>query len=69
MQHTDIAEKSALTIEDFAELHSISRGYVYKLINQGRGPRLMKVGRRTLISRESAAEWRRAMEQPRAGAA
>lgn len=64
MQQTEaVADKSALTVDEFARQHSISRGYVYKLIAEGRGPRLMKVGRRTLVSREAAEEWRRQMEQ------
>jgi len=35
---------------------------LYHLVNAGKGPRLMKVGRRTLISVEAAADWRREME-------
>ena len=35
----------------------------YKILSQGRGPRVMKVGTRTLISEESAAVWRRQCEE------
>ncbi len=35
----------------------------YKILSQGRGPRVMKVGTRTLISEESAAAWRRRCEE------
>jgi hypothetical protein len=34
----------------------------YNLLKRGDGPAIMKVGRRTLISAEAAAEWRRRME-------
>ncbi len=50
------------SVADFCREHSISRAFFYKLLLEGCGPRVMKVGRRTLISREAAEEWRRRME-------
>ena len=50
------------SVPGFCEAHRISRGYLYELWSRGAGPRRMKVGRRTLISGEAAAEWRRRME-------
>jgi hypothetical protein len=35
----------------------------HKLRNQGEGPRLMRVGRRVLISTAAAAAWRRKHER------
>jgi predicted DNA-binding transcriptional regulator AlpA len=52
----------ALSIREFCEAHGISEGFFYKLKKQGEGPREMKVGARTLITFESAAEWRHAQE-------
>jgi predicted DNA-binding transcriptional regulator AlpA len=52
----------ALSIPEFCEAHGISEGFFYKLKKQGEGPREMKVGARTLITLESAAEWRRKRE-------
>lgn len=49
-------------IPDFCHSHKISRSLFYKLLKQDLGPRLMRVGKRILISEEAAAEWRRAME-------
>ena len=43
--------------------NGISRAMFYKLLKAGTGPKIMKVGERTLISSEAAAEWRRRMEQ------
>ena len=60
--HDPCTEKDALTVDDFCQRHSLSRGKFYSLVAEGRAPRLMRVGRRTLISREAAADWRRAME-------
>ena len=58
----------ALSIPEFCEAHGISEGLFYKLKKQGDSPREMKVGTRTLITFESAAEWRRAREnQPGRG--
>jgi hypothetical protein len=55
----------ALSILQFCDAHGISEAFYYKLKKQCKGPREMKVGARTLISFESAAEWRRAREDPR----
>lgn len=52
----------AFTVDHFCRSHGISRAFLYKLWQDGRGPRPMKVGARTLISREAAADWRRLME-------
>ncbi|MBI3776765.1 MAG: hypothetical protein HY273_14685 [Gammaproteobacteria bacterium] len=53
----------AFTIELFCKSHGISRAMFYKLKAEGRGPRLMQVGTKPLISREAAQDWRKAMEQ------
>jgi hypothetical protein len=58
-------QRLALSILEFCDAHGISEGFYYKLKKQRKGPREMKVGARTLISFESAAEWRRAREDPR----
>jgi predicted DNA-binding transcriptional regulator AlpA len=52
----------ALSIPEFCKAHGISEGFFYKLKKQGEGPREMKLGARTLITLESAAEWRRERE-------
>jgi hypothetical protein len=40
----------------------ISQSYFHALVAKGKGPRLMKIGARTLISVEAAAEWRKQQE-------
>ena len=52
----------ALSISAFCVAHGISQSFFYKLKKKGEGPREMKLGARTLITFESAAEWRRARE-------
>ncbi len=54
--------RAAFSVADFCREHAISRGLFYNMLREGRGPRVMKVGRRTLVSREAAEEWRRRME-------
>ena len=57
-------QKLTFTVAEFCFAHGdISRSFFYKLVNQGIGPRLLKVGKRTLITAESAAEWRVEMEK------
>jgi excisionase family DNA binding protein len=58
-----VAPHLMFSVPDFCHAHSISRGTLYKLIKEGHGPAIAKVGRRTLISWEAAEEWRRRMEQ------
>lgn len=56
--------KPTYTVDEFCAAHGeISRAFFYKLVKQGKGPRLMKCGNRTLITAEAAAEWRTEMER------
>jgi len=56
-------ELLAFSIPEFCRRHGISRAHFYNLWKSGEGPVVMRVGRRTLVSAESAAAWRRRMEQ------
>ncbi len=63
-------ERNALTpaaavfnVNGFCAAHDITKVTFYKLLKDGLGPRIMKVGARTLISVEAAADWRRQMEE------
>ena len=51
------------SIGEFCEAHRISRAFFYELVKEGKAPRLICLGRRRLISAESAAEWRKRMER------
>ena len=54
----------AMSIPEFCASHGMSEGMFYKLKKQNKGltPREMRIGTRTLITFESAAEWRRERE-------
>jgi hypothetical protein len=54
--------RKASSIDEFCAEHRLSRSMFYKLMAQGRGPRLMCVGTRKMVSDEAAADWRRQME-------
>jgi len=60
-------EKDAFSVVEFCKRHSISRSGFYLSLKNGTGPRTMKVGTRTLISREACADWRRQREIASAG--
>jgi len=54
----------AYSVAEFCRQHGISRGLFYNLLREGHGPRVIKAGRRTLISSKAAEEWRQRMETP-----
>ena len=52
----------AYSVPEFCAAHRISRALLYIMLRDGRGPRIFKAGRRTLISVDAAQEWRGRME-------
>lgn len=55
-------EGRALSIPEFCEHNGISRAHFYNVVKVGLGPRVMRVGRRVLVTPNAAAEWRRSRE-------
>lgn len=60
MTHDNISD--LFDVRTFCESNKIGRAFFYQLQKSGNGPRIMKVGRRTLITPEAVAEWRKKME-------
>ena len=56
------SEIRAQSVRQFCESHNISKAGFYVLLKNGCGPKVMRVGGRTLISTEAAAHWRRDRE-------
>lgn len=54
--------KQSFSVQEFCNLNSISRAKFYLLIKECKAPKMMKIGRRRLISAESALNWRLRME-------
>lgn len=52
----------AYSVQQFCNAHGFSRALFYKILKDGRGPKVVKLGRRTIITKESAAEWRSRLE-------
>ncbi len=59
---TSTSNQLAMSVAEFCIRHSITKPTFYEMFKRGLGPKIMKVGARTLISMEAAAEWRRRME-------
>lgn len=55
-QKIEISEKIALTVQETAELLSVSVPTVYKLVKREDFPAL-KIGGRTLVSRDRLVNW------------
>jgi predicted DNA-binding transcriptional regulator AlpA len=58
-----LADRDNYSIDQFCARNAISRGMFYKLDKAGQAPKCFSVGTRRLISKESAAEWRRERER------
>ena len=52
----------ASTVPQFCDRNNISRTLFYELIKRGKGPRVFKAGRKTLIGPEPEIDWRAQME-------
>jgi len=50
-------------VRDFCVAHAISPVTFYKLLAQGQGPRITRIGGGTFISADDAAEWRKKMAE------
>jgi len=58
----NVTGKACYSVDEFCSAHAISRAMFYKLRADGKAPRTMSVGSRTLVSYEAAADWRRSCE-------
>lgn len=54
--------QTAFTIDEWCTANRMCRATFYNLMKSGKGPVIMKVGSKTLISVEAAEAWRRQRE-------
>jgi hypothetical protein len=54
--------RAAYSVDEFCVAFRLSRALFYKLLAEGRGPAIMKVGARTLVSTAAADAWCRQLE-------
>jgi predicted DNA-binding transcriptional regulator AlpA len=57
----------AVSVPECARRCGISRALLWKILQQGKGPPLLKIGGRTLVLVEDLNEWLRARRQTQAG--
>ena len=55
-------ERAVYSIGKWIKRYEISRSACYTMMAEGRGPKLLRVGGRVLISKEADDAWRRAHE-------
>ena len=54
----DSEPRDAFTIQEFCRRHGFSMSKYFEMAAAGEGPRVMRLGKRVLISKEAAASWR-----------
>jgi excisionase family DNA binding protein len=59
----------SFSIDQWCEMHNLSRAFFYKLASQNEAPKSFKVGRTTRISETANNEWLAAREAASAQAA
>jgi hypothetical protein len=55
-------DQSVYTVKEFCEAERISRGFLYKLWTQGKGPESYRIGAARRITHEARIEWRQKLE-------
>lgn len=55
-------QNEVFSVAQFCSAYAVSRAKLYQILKAGTGPATFKLGRKTLISREAAEKWRRALE-------
>jgi predicted DNA-binding transcriptional regulator AlpA len=56
-------DRGSWSINEFCRRHGFSRRSFYNLLENGAGPRVMRVGGRRLVSRQAELDWIAAREQ------
>jgi len=62
-----VAAPVMYSVAEFCIAHGISRAFFYKLHAEGKAPPICKLGSRSLISTEAAAEWRHRLQAEQHG--
>ncbi len=68
METVDVKDRLAWSIPEFAAMHGLSAESIYRAMRTGDGPKTFRLGRRVLVSREAAEEWRERMNSQRESA-
>jgi hypothetical protein len=57
-----VSDDPSYTVNEFCTAERLSRGMIYKLWDQGKGPRYFYIGNSRRISHQSRIEWRERLE-------
>ncbi len=57
METQNTIEIRAYTVPQFCDAYGIGKSLLYKLVKANKGPRLTKIGTRTLIAADEAERW------------
>ena len=63
MNASIITTDALQSIPRFCEENEISKAFFYKLKAQGKAPKIVKLGSRSMITPESRLEWRQQLNQ------
>lgn len=58
----DILENKLYTISEFCEINRITKPFFHKMKKNGSSPKIIRLGKKVLISGKSIIEWREKME-------
>jgi hypothetical protein len=64
-----VSDDQSYTIAEFCLAERLSRGMLYKLWDQGKGPRFFYIGNSRRISHQARVEWRERLEAEAANGA
>ena len=56
MNSTNTSNK-AYSVDEFCKSYKFGRSLFYKLLREGKGPKVIKIGRRTIIPADEAEQW------------
>jgi hypothetical protein len=56
-------EPAVFSVRTFCDANEVSRSFLYKLWDQGRGPVFYFQGKQKRITKEAAAKWRKQMQR------
>jgi excisionase family DNA binding protein len=55
-------ERDVFTIAEFCQMHGITMPTWYRLVEEQRAPKFMRVGRQIRITRQAIEDWRAALQ-------
>jgi predicted DNA-binding transcriptional regulator AlpA len=64
--YLELKEKLLLSVPEITSLTGLTRTFIYGKWAEGKGPKRMKAGKRTLVSRNELERWLKKLEKEHA---